>query len=422
MKILYLTQLFPFPPVCGGTIRSHNIIKHLGRHHDLTMVSFVRRHPTAEQMDEARSVCREVLFVPIHRSNVANLKCAASSLLCRSPFIVTRDSVETMRRLVDDLVRTGRFDLIYVDHLQMAQYVVGKRCCPKVLDEHNVEWRIIERVAKTDRYSAKGVFAELEWRKLQKWELQACEDFDMVLTVTYHDRQTLCRENPKLKSVRCLPIGVDFDCFPRIELRPDARDIVSIGTMSWPPNIDAVLHFARSIYPDIRRQSAGVRFVIAGSNPPASIEALAKRDDSVEVTGFVKDIADVASRAAAFVVPLRSGSGMRVKILNAMAMGLPVVTTSVGCEGIGAEHKRHLLIADGTRDFADAVVRLLSDFDLRKHLGEAGRQFAVQNYGWDSIYARLDEAIDAIASGKQDASPDHATHGPQSGDGSQLVA
>lgn len=396
MKILFLTQIFPYPPVCGGTIRSYNLLRHLGPRHDVTLVSFVRKEPTAEQMQALDSLCSDVRVIPIRRSTVANLKFAAKSLVSRIPFIVARDEVAAMQKTVDGLMKSGRFDLVYVDHLQMAQYVANWRGCPKVLDEHNVEWKIIERIGKNEPLSLKRIFAEIEWRKLRKWELKACEEFDIVFTVTENDRQTLASEHGDLDNLVCLPIGVDFNRFPRVELRRDARDIVSIGTMSWPPNIDATLYFAREIYPLVRARAQGVRFVITGSNPPESVRSLPSDDESIAVTGFVEDIASVASHAAVFVVPLRSGSGLRVKILNALAMGLPVVSTSVGCEGIGAEHGRHLLIADGEEEFADAVVRLLSDFDLRKRLAEEGRAFVEANYSWDNICLRLDETLEMI--------------------------
>ncbi|MBI2843216.1 MAG: glycosyltransferase [Armatimonadetes bacterium] len=396
MKILFLTQLFPYPPVCGGTIRSYNLLRHLGACHDVTLVSFVRKEPTKEEMEAISFLCSEIRTVTIRRSAAANLKFAALSLLSGRPFIILRDRVPAMQSIVDDLAQTGEFDLVYVDHLQMAQYVTGLDSCPKILDEHNVEWKIIERVGENERLSPKGLFALVESRKLRKWELEACESFDCVLTVTENDRRTLAEWNKNIKNIHCVPIGVDFDSFRKVDLRPVSRDIVSIATMSWPPNIDSILYFAREIYPLIKSRVDGVRLVVAGSNPPDEIRRLSKTDGSIEVTGFVEDIYQVANRAAAFIVPLRSGSGLRVKILNAMAMGLPIVSTSVGCEGIGAEDGRHLLVTDGAREFADAVVRLITDFDLRRRLGENGMEFAVRNYSWDSIYRKLDQALEMV--------------------------
>lgn len=398
MRILFLTQLFPYPPVCGGTIRGYNILSHLGQGHEVTLVAFVRKSPSEEQLDAVRSVCREVFTVPIKRSAVKNAKFAASSVARRESFIITRDYVPEMQETVDRLLSAEHFDLLYVDHLQMAQYVRDSYPCKKVLDEHNVEWKIIERIAKTERFSPKGAFAALEWRKLKQWELQACAKFDLVLTVTDHDKETLTSGHPRQKNVQCLPIGVDFSQFEEVKLKPGATDILSIGTMSWPPNIDSILYFTKSIYPAIKDRAHDARLVIVGKDPPESVKRLAHADKSIEITGFVQDIMPLASRAAAFIVPLRSGSGMRVKILNAMAMGLPIVSTSVGCEGIGVMHDEQLLIADTPSDFADAVLRLLCNYELRRRLGEAGRAFVLQNYGWERILSRLDSALETICS------------------------
>lgn len=396
MKILFLTQLFPHPPVCGGTIRSFNTLRHLANGHEVTLAAFVRSEPTPESMSAAHRLCSDVRTVQIRRSPASNLKFAATSLLGRIPFIVARDFVQEMDDTVDQLLSSGRFDLVYVDHLQMAQYVMSRTDCPMVLDQHNVEWKIVERIGACSGISPKRAYAALEWRKLRRWELAACERFDKVLTVTETDRRTFERANPKLDSVTCIPIGVDFDEFPKVELDPNARDIVSIGTMSWPPNIDAVTYFAEKILPLIKQQTPESEFVVVGSNPPASVRRLSEKDESVRVMGFVEDVSTIARNAAAFVVPLRSGSGLRVKILNAMAMGLPVVSTSVGCEGIGGRPGTDLLVADDDREFADAVTSLIDDFNLRRRVAESGREFVLRNYSWDAILGRLDEAIASI--------------------------
>lgn len=401
MKILFLTQLFPYPPICGGTIKSFNILSHLGRRHEVVLVSFVREDPTPEQIGALASFCKEIRTVPIKRSTINNLKYAAFSLMSKRPFIVARDRIAKMQRVVDGLLNSKQFDLVYVDHLQMAQYVEDWNRCPKALDEHNVEWKIIERLAEGEKRLLRRMYAAIEWKKLRRWELDTCGKFDLALTVTENDKDILLSERPEMNNITSVPIGVDFESFPKIELQPDAREIISIGTMSWPPNIESMLYFADEIYPEVKSRAEDVRLVIIGSKPPESIRCLASSDSSIEVTGFVEDLSAAASKTAVFIVPLRSGSGLRVKILNAMAMGLPIVSTSVGCEGIGVEHGRDLLIADTSQEFADAVLRLLSGFELRKQLGEAGREFALQNYGWDSICAGLDSALNALVLEKQ---------------------
>jgi glycosyltransferase involved in cell wall biosynthesis len=167
--------------------------------------------------------------------------------------------------------------------------------------------------------------------------------------------------------------------------------------MSWPPNIDASLYFVREVYPLIKSREPQARLVLAGSRPPASVTSLPERDPSIEVPGFVDDMHSLAAEAAVFIVPLRSGSGMRVKILNAMAMGLPVVSTSVGCEGIPAVDGRDALIADTAQDLAQAVTSLLASPNLRFRIAANGRKFVEENFDWQAIFPRLDETLEELA-------------------------
>lgn len=293
-----------------------------------------------------------------------------------------------MHRLVSEALADG-VDLLYVDHLQMFQYVPKSSPCPVLLDEHNVEWRIIERFASSGSSLSQRLFARLEWPKLRAFELSACKRADAVLTVTEDDKATLVDNGVPVSKVSAVPIGVDVEIFQPVSLG-DLR-LVTFGTMSWPPNIDAILYFCKEIYPRIKERVHGVTFSIIGANPPPEIRALA--DDSIEVTGFVPDIAAAVKGAAAFVVPLRIGSGMRVKILDAMALGLPIVSTSVGCEGITARHDEHLLVADTPEAFAHSVERLLICPTERTRLAEAGRALVERRYSWPPILSRLDECI-----------------------------
>jgi len=326
------------------------------------------------------------------RSGKLNAFHAARSLLMGESFIISRDSRCEMHQLVSrGILRLP--GLIYADHLQMFQYVPVNPPCPVLLDEHNVEWRIIERMAGAGTRWAERRFAALEWPKLRAWELGACRRADMVLSVTEGDRGILVENGVPAESVKALPIGVDTDFFLPVPLKRDSSTILSFGTMSWPPNVDAVLYFVRNIYPLIRARVPEVRFKIVGANPPDEVRSLALADSSIEVTGFVEDIRSAAEDAAAFVVPLRIGSGMRVKILSAMAMGLPIVTTPVGCEGICLRHREQAHIAESPQDFADSVVELLGNWDARVKLGISARLMAEEVYSWPPILARLDEVL-----------------------------
>jgi sugar transferase (PEP-CTERM/EpsH1 system associated) len=402
-RILFLAQLLPYPPVCGGTIRSFNILKRLCSNYDVTLLTFTRRQEDERHAEFLRGICSEVRTVPMLRSGARNAEWALKSMVKGSSFIIDRDFVKQMQDEVDNTLADGHFDLIYIDHLQMFQYVKGKQAWPRLLDEHNLEWRIIQRVANIEHGPHKW-FASREWPKLRAYELSACLECDAVSTVTEHDQMALQTEDSRLKHVSCVPIGVDTSKFRPVDMLPESKTVVSIATMSWPPNIDSMLHFASDIFPSIKRRVPDARLVIAGGKPPDSIKRL-ESDPFITVPGFVEDIHELARQSAVFVVPLRAGSGMRVKILNAMAMGLPVVSTGVGCEGIEVTHGQNVLLADTAEEFSRQVCDLLTDVEKRIALGAAARNFVVENYSWEVIYPKLDWLVESVLDRSRSKAP-----------------
>ncbi|MHB0999872.1 MAG: glycosyltransferase family 4 protein [Armatimonadota bacterium] len=392
MKILFLTQISPYPPSNGGAIKTYNILKGLGSKHDIRLLMFIRRDEELDSIPHLSTFCRSVHTCMIKRSGAKNILHAVHSILTNNSFIITRDSHPGMKEKIIDLLE-WKPDIIYADHLQMFQFVPQPAPCPVVLDNHNVEWRIIERFASTARSPAQRIFASSEWKRLRDYEINACKTAGLVLTVTAQDREILESNGVPSGKVLDLPIGVDTERFKQIDLQPESSKILSIGTMSWPPNIDSINYFISTIYPMIRREKPDTTFTIAGANPPAEIVSIGQKDKSVNVTGYIDDIMTVAEDTAVFVVPLRIGSGMRVKILDAMALGLPIVTTSIGCEGIAVNDGEHLLMADTPDDFAKSVLRILHDPSLRSRLGTAGRSLVEQQYSWPPIIDKLDKAI-----------------------------
>lgn len=395
MRILFLTQICPYPPANGGAIKTYNILKHLGARHDVTLLVYVRGDDDVESLKHLSPYCSHIEFCRIERSGWGNLTSLARSLANGKSFIISRDWRSEMQSRVSSLLQPVP-DLIYADHLQMFQFVPDPAPCPVLLDEHNVEWRIIERFASNGRTPVHRLLASKEWRKLRSYELSACNRADRVLTVTEHDREMLSANGVSGDRVSALPIGVDTDFFRPVHLTPDSKNILTFGTMSWPPNVDAVLYFAKSIYPIIKQRTPDARFTIVGSNPPREILNLSATDPSISVTGYVTDLRPYAEQAAAFVVPLRIGSGMRVKILDAMSLGLPVVTTSVGCEGITLIPGRHALVADTPEGFADAVVRLLQGFEKRVTLASTARNLVENRYSWPPILSDLDRILASL--------------------------
>jgi glycosyltransferase involved in cell wall biosynthesis len=394
MHILFLAQICPYPPTSGGAIKSWNILRHLASKHEVRLLTFTRKESENESIDYLRNLCASVEACRITREGL-DAGFAARSVLGGKSFIISRDHRPEMQALIRRNLELPT-NLIYVDHLQMFQYVQNPPPCAVLLDEHNVEWQIIRRMTRTGVSIPQRLFAVQEWPKLRRYELDACGKADKVLTVTESDKRMLGENGIGVNKLSVIPIGVDTEYFQPVSLIPTSRRILTFGTMSWPPNADSVIYFADSIYPLVKKRAPDVRFIIAGANPPQRIRNLAAQDPSIEVTGFVEDIRDLAPDTAAFVVPLRAGSGMRVKILDAMAMGLPVVTTSIGCEGIDLQHGKHALVTDKPEDFARAVIRLMDNPDERFALASAGRRLVEDRYSWPPILSRLDVVIEEL--------------------------
>jgi glycosyltransferase involved in cell wall biosynthesis len=284
----------------------------------------------------------------------------------------------------------------------MAQFIASflpTSANPKiVLDQHNLEHQIIRRIAENPGTNPLlRWYAGVEWPKLRDFEVAAMRRADVTLAVSDADRDAFLALAPDLAGkVETVPIGVDTDYFSAAEREPDAQTILSIGTMSWLPNIDAMQWFVGEILPLVRAERPGARVSIVGSNPAKAVVALGKRDPAVVVTGTVPDVRPYAKECGVFVVPLRSGSGVRVKILNALAMGLPVVSTAIGAEGIAVTHGENILIADTPRQFAEAVCRVLNDRTLADRLGANGRALVEERYTWGAVGKRLHAVYDRV--------------------------
>jgi len=393
MKILVLEHLFPLPADSGGKIKSYYAIRALAREHELRVLSYIRGEDERRAVPELRRICPDLDIVPLKRSRLNQIADGVAGLAYGRSFIVSRDFRREMRDAFRRSVDEFAPDVVHIDHLQMAQFVDFSSAYKTVLDNHNVESMIIKRIAETSSSRVMRSYARLEWPKLLKYETEVCRKCDLVLTVSEEDKATLQQLEPSISNVRSVPIGIDTDPGRMVTRDPKSHDILFLGTMHWPPNIDCVLYFHRDILPLVREAIPDCTFTIAGQRPAPSVAALA-HDPAVRVTGYVTDTKVPAAKCGVFVVPLRSGSGVRVKILDALAMGLPVVSTSIGAEGLDVKHGEHLLIADTPQDFARAVADVLSDPALAEKLVRSGRELVEAKYSWQvagdallSIYA-----------------------------------
>jgi sugar transferase (PEP-CTERM/EpsH1 system associated) len=401
-SVLFLAHLLPWPLTGGGQIKSYHTLRTLSRRYDVTLLAFIRRADEAQNCAPLAPFCRQAHTVLLRRSRLRDAGAALSALAARRSFLIARDDAPAMHRAVRETLRGRRFDAIHVDHLQMAQFVPGDFAGRVVLDHHNIEHRIPQRMAETSGNPLVRTFAAREWPRLRRFELAACRRVDRVLVVSDEDKSGLIALAPELESlVETVPIGVDTNYFGVVKRKANSKTLLSIGTMYWPPNVDSMLYFCREILPTIKRQVPEAHLNIVGAKPTPAIEALA--DETITVTGSVPDVRPWAEDCGAFVVPLRAGSGMRVKILNALAMGLPVVSTTVGAEGIAVTDNENILLADGPDAFAEATIRVLGDDALAARIAAGGRRLMAEQYAWDRVGERLLDVYERIVPGKAPA-------------------
>lgn len=399
MRILVLAQVLPYPPDSGPKVKTYGSVRALAAVHDVTVLAFSRSDADDAHARELAAECGcTVHTVPLRRGRRHDLLAAGYALLTGRSFILARDRRRAMHRMVRRLVSDRPFDVVHVDQLNMAQYLPRRFGGQVIFDAHNAVWTITDRMAAHERNILRRIALHLEARRIRRAEGRICETADIVLTTTVEDQTALLAVSRKRFRGEIIPIGVEVPAEP--PNRGTAPVLLHIGTMFYPPNADAVRWFVAEVFDRIRATVPDARFVIVGARPPADIAALHDPARGIEVRGYVPDIAPLLAEAAATVVPTRAGSGMRVKILEAMAVGLPVVTTTVGAEGIRVVPETHLLIADDVAAFADAAVRLLADPALRARLRAQAHALAAARYDWRvtgatlrALYASLDQAL-----------------------------
>jgi polysaccharide biosynthesis protein PslH len=387
-RVLALTSRLPFPPREGHQLRSWNLLRALATRHEVTLLSFAREDDDLDAVHAMRSAFAGVEVFPLPGGRAATGLLAARSLGARRPFVAARYASPTLRACIAALAPQA--DVVHVDMLPLMRHAdLVPASTPVVYNAHNVEHALLAARAATLaprrlRSTLERMFIAHQVPRLRAFEQAACRRADLVLACSDADAGTL-RALAHGGQVAVVPNGVDLD--GNRPAPPSAAGtapaLVFVGQMGWFPNRDGVHWFLREVLPRILAARPDVRFVVVGKADGLEVpEAVAA---SVTVTGFVPDLRPLVHDAAVYVVPLRAGSGTRLKVLEAMALGKAIVTTTVGSEGIDLPAGDAALYADDAAGFAGSVLALLEDDALRARLGTAARQAAEQRYGWDAI-------------------------------------
>ena len=392
-RILVLSSRLPYPPREGHQLRTWNLLRALARAHDVILLSCLRRDDALSECVPLRSILGELETFPIrsehsHGALVADL---ARSVLGRRPFVAEKYFSRRMRARVAELL--PQCDLVHVDMLPLMSAVPTCHV-PLVLDTHNVEHLLLRERAARETDWARRIFLRSQVAKLRRFERDACRRANHVLACSPDDARELAALAPQTP-VSLVPNGVDVEqARPAVGIVPHPAQMVFVGQMSWFPNRDGVQWFLSDVLPRIVAVRTDAQFTLVGKTADLTVPASLRAH--VRLAGFVEDLRPELHSAAIYVVPLRCGSGTRLKVLEAMAFGKAIVTTSIGSQGIDLERGREALFADDAESFAAAVLDLLADPARARQLGVAARAKALARYDWHIIGRELLATYDEL--------------------------
>lgn len=389
MRILWLKTELLHPVDKGGKIRTFHMLRELKRaHHHITYLTLDDGSGAPDAAERAEEYCHELVRVE-HRTRAKFSPGfygeLAANLVSPLPYFMKKYESAAMRREIERLAAGDKFDVLVCDFLQPGVNLPPRLPLATVLFQHNVEAMIWKRHYEVQTNRLKKSYLYGQWRKADAYERAACRRFDHVVAVSAEDRETMERAYG-LKSVSDVPTGVDTEFFrPRGTEQREPHNLVFTGSMDWLPNEDAIQFFTREIMPRVRERVPEVTLTVVGRNPYASLVELGKRDSSVVVTGRVEDVRPYMERAAAYIVPMRVGGGTRLKIYEAMAMEMPIVSTTIGAEGLPVTDGRELLLADTAEAFAAAVVGVLTDERAAREMGARAAVAVRERFSWDKV-------------------------------------
>jgi glycosyltransferase involved in cell wall biosynthesis len=396
VKILWVKANKLLPLHSGGDIRSYHVARYLASRHDLCFLSYYdgSSDPDYERRlaEDFPGVCCVCTGRP--ESGPARVLDYISRLGDRAPYAVSRFKSAPVQRKLKEWLTPEGFDVAVCDFLDAAVNFPASHEVPVVLFQHNVESEIWRRHAETEKNSAKRKIYAMECRKMIAYEKAAVKRFPQVIAVSEHDRKLMSAwVDPSRITV--VPTGVDLRQYKPDFSQQDLQPLVMfVGAMDWEPNIDAVEFFCKEVWPAVLTRIPQAKFRIVGRNPDRRVERFAGA--SIEVTGRVPEVVDQLREAAVVIVPLRIGGGTRLKIYEAMAAGKAIVSTSIGAEGLDVHHGRDITLADDPRAFAEAILMLLENADIRKRYERAAAELAAR-YDWPAVAARFEDVLQKAA-------------------------
>jgi len=401
MKVLWLSHFIPYPPKGGVLQRGYHLLKQTAQYHEVHLLAFNQidligplfkdiEAGVSEAEKHLNEFCKTVEFLPIpcDESPFKKKVLALKSLFTKYPYTLNWLESKQYEERLKAILKETDFDFIHFDTISLAPF---KHLCgttPSSLDHHNIESHMLYRRASKESNYLKKVYFYQEGKRLEHYEKVFCPKFTFNFTCSEIDTQRLLEISPSSKA-HTIPNGVDTEYFKPDSSYTKQNRLIFAGTLSWYPNIEAVNFIAEEIWPKIKEQYPDVHLDIIGANPPDNIVALAKNDPSFSVHGFVDDIRPLLNEAKCYVCPIKDGGGTKLKIIDALSMGMAIVADDIACEGINVTHKKNILFASSPQEYLTAIESIFNNTEKEQALESKARELAMQEYSYDMIGKQL---------------------------------
>ena len=385
MNILFLSTENPYPPDCGHHLRTLNILELLAKQNKIYFLGFSQKESELQYIPNIKPFCEtvDIFLIPRKGYNLKFLFVAFKNLFSKNPLVAQRYFLKSAQNKISELIKNYPIDFVHVDMLALGLFRKNYNDIPTILTNHNVESLRLFRWMKQEKNLVIKAYLYYQYRKLRKFEKTICPQFDRCITVSKEDNRyliELCRKD----NFAIIPNGVNIDYFKPQKTKIEADKLVWVGAMDGPYNADAVDYFLEEILPLIQEKVPQVKIDFLGRGATKKLKE-ASQNPNIKIHGFVEDVRPYINRAAVYIAPIRSGSGTKIKVLNALSLGKAVVTTPVGAEGIDVIDNENIMIANTPREFADKTIHLLQHPKETIIMGNKGRQLIEETYDWKII-------------------------------------
>ena len=385
MKLIYLTSRFPYPINKGDKLRSFHQIKELSKQNDIYLISLSEIKVPKSSIKQLDKYCKSVHVYHISLINrIFNL---LKTLINNRPFQVNYFYHHKIQKKINSNISVIKPDHIFCQLVRTALYVKDEHSIPKTLDYMDALSKGLERRIKISKFWQKP-FVKMEWQRMKRFENLAFEFFNNHIIISSSDRNEIAHINNK--NIEIIPNGIDANYFQKI-ITDKIYDLIFIGNLSYVPNIEAAKFISKKIFPLLQEKVPNIKILISGSNPSKKVLRLSNKN--IKVTGWVDDIRETYCSGKVFFAPMSLGSGLQNKLLEAMSLGIPCITSNLCNESLGATHMKNIIIGNSVEQYISQILNILSKPELISEIGKNGREFVNKKFSWESSNKILIEIL-----------------------------